>query len=45
MPAYLEATSQRSVPLYQRHGFEILGTVQINATSPTITPMVRKPPG
>ena len=43
MPAYLEATSRRSVPLYQRHGFEILGTVQINDTSPAITPMLRKP--
>jgi ribosomal protein S18 acetylase RimI-like enzyme len=43
IPAYLEATSQRSVPLYQRHGFEILGTVQIDATSPAITPMLRKP--
>jgi ribosomal protein S18 acetylase RimI-like enzyme len=43
MPAYLEATSQRSVPLYQRHGFEILGTIQMNTTSPAITPMLRKP--
>jgi GNAT superfamily N-acetyltransferase len=42
MPAYLEATSARSVPLYQRHGFEGLGTIQIG-TSPPITPMLRKP--
>jgi ribosomal protein S18 acetylase RimI-like enzyme len=40
--AYLEATSQRSVPLYQRHGFEVLGTIQIG-TSPPIVPMLRKP--
>jgi ribosomal protein S18 acetylase RimI-like enzyme len=42
MPAYLEATSERSVPLYQRHGFEILGTVQVG-TSPPIFPMLRRP--
>jgi ribosomal protein S18 acetylase RimI-like enzyme len=43
MPAYLEATSRRSVPLYQRHGFEILGAIQVNSASPAITPMLRKP--
>jgi ribosomal protein S18 acetylase RimI-like enzyme len=42
MPAYLEATSPRNVKLYQRHGFEVLGTIQAG-TSPTITPMLRKP--
>jgi ribosomal protein S18 acetylase RimI-like enzyme len=41
-PAYLEATSLRSVPLYQRHGFEVLGTVRAG-TSPPITPMLRRP--
>jgi ribosomal protein S18 acetylase RimI-like enzyme len=40
--AYLEATSPRNVPLYQRHGFEVLGTIQAG-TSPPITPMLRKP--
>jgi ribosomal protein S18 acetylase RimI-like enzyme len=40
-PAYLEATSDRSVPLYQRYGFEVLGRIQVG-TSPTITPMLRK---
>lgn len=44
MPAYLEATTQRNVSLYRRHGFEVLGTIQVN-TSPTITPMLRKPRG
>jgi GNAT superfamily N-acetyltransferase len=42
MPAYLEATSSRNVPLYQRHGFEVLGTIQAG-TSPPITPMLRRP--
>ena len=40
--AYLEATSPMSVPLYQRHGFEVLGTIQVG-TSPPIIPMLRKP--
>jgi ribosomal protein S18 acetylase RimI-like enzyme len=40
--AYLESTNPRNVPLYQRHGFDILGTIQAGR-SPTITPMLRKP--
>ena len=40
--AYLESTNPRNVPLYQRHGFEILGTIQAGR-SPAITPMLRKP--
>ena len=42
LPAYLEATSPRNVALYKRHGFEILGTIQVE-DSPPITPMLRKP--
>lgn len=42
MPAYLEATSARNVPLYQRHGFEALGIIQAGS-GPPITPMLRKP--
>jgi GNAT superfamily N-acetyltransferase len=42
MPAYLEASSPRNVPFYQRHGFEALGTIQV-ADSPPITPMLRQP--
>jgi ribosomal protein S18 acetylase RimI-like enzyme len=41
MPAYLEATSARNVPLYQRHGFQVLGTIQAG-DSPAITPMLRR---
>lgn len=40
--AYLEATSPRNVPLYERHGFEALGSIQA-ADSPPIVPMLRKP--
>jgi ribosomal protein S18 acetylase RimI-like enzyme len=42
MPAYLEATSARNVPLYRRHGFEVLGSIQAG-DSPAITPMLRRP--
>ncbi len=42
MPAYLEATSARSARLYQRHGFEALGTIQAGH-SPTLVPMLRTP--
>jgi GNAT superfamily N-acetyltransferase len=40
--AYLEATSARNIPLYERHGFEALGRIQV-ADSPPVVPMVRKP--
>jgi GNAT superfamily N-acetyltransferase len=41
-PAYLESSNPANVPLYQRHGFEVLGTIQVG-TSPPITPMLRHP--
>lgn len=40
--AYLESTSPKSVPLYERHGFELLGTIQVG-TSPPLFPMLRRP--
>ncbi|MEW6144213.1 MAG: GNAT family N-acetyltransferase [Thermodesulfobacteriota bacterium] len=40
--AYLEATSARSVRLYERLGFEPLGTIQAG-DSPPIVPMLRRP--
>jgi ribosomal protein S18 acetylase RimI-like enzyme len=40
--AYLEATSPRNVPLYERHGFEKVGSIQV-ADSPQIIAMLRKP--
>jgi GNAT superfamily N-acetyltransferase len=39
--AYLESSNPRNIPLYQRHGFEILGTIQ-HGSSPTLTPMLRR---
>jgi ribosomal protein S18 acetylase RimI-like enzyme len=42
LPAYLESSNPRNIPLYQRHGFAILGTIQVGA-SPPVTPMLRHP--
>jgi len=42
LPAYLESTNPRNVSLYQRHGFEQLGRIQVGG-SPVMTPMLRKP--
>jgi ribosomal protein S18 acetylase RimI-like enzyme len=39
-PAYLESTNPANLPLYQRHGFEVLATIQVG-TSPPIFPMLR----
>jgi GNAT superfamily N-acetyltransferase len=41
LPAYLEATSPRSVPLYKRHGFEVVAELRVGS-APPIFPMVRK---
>jgi ribosomal protein S18 acetylase RimI-like enzyme len=40
--AYLESSNPRNISLYKRHGFELLGTIQIG-TSPPISPMLRRP--
>ncbi len=42
LPAYLEASSPKNVPFYERHGFEVLGTVQLSGCPP-VFPMLRKP--
>lgn len=42
LPAYLEASSVRNMSLYERHGFEALGRIQV-ADSPPVVPMARKP--
>jgi ribosomal protein S18 acetylase RimI-like enzyme len=39
--AYLESTNPANVPLYQRHGFEVVGTIQVDDAPPMI-PMVRR---
>jgi GNAT superfamily N-acetyltransferase len=42
IPAYLESSNPRNVPLYQRHGFENVGSIQVGS-SPTLVPMLRPP--
>ncbi len=41
LPAYLESSNPKNVPLYERHGFEVIGKIQAGE-SPVIYPMVRK---
>jgi ribosomal protein S18 acetylase RimI-like enzyme len=40
IPAYLESTNPANIPLYERHGFEVLATIQVGS-SPPIFPMLR----
>jgi ribosomal protein S18 acetylase RimI-like enzyme len=40
LPAYLESTNPRNVPLYERFGFKVVGQIKTR-TSPAIIPMVR----
>lgn len=39
--AFLESSNPKNVSLYERHGFEVLGRIQVGA-SPTLFPMLRK---
>jgi ribosomal protein S18 acetylase RimI-like enzyme len=40
--AYLEASKPQNIPFYQRHGFEVMGQIQVGS-APLVTPMLRKP--
>jgi ribosomal protein S18 acetylase RimI-like enzyme len=40
--AYLESTNPKSIGLYERHGFELMGCIQ-EGDSPSIFPMLRRP--
>jgi ribosomal protein S18 acetylase RimI-like enzyme len=42
LPAYLESSNPVNVPLYERFGFEVMGTIQ-QGSSPELIPMLRKP--
>ena len=42
MPAYLESSNPRNIPLYERHGFEAIGSIQAGS-SPTVVAMRRRP--
>jgi len=40
--AYLENSNPLNTPLYERHGFEVLGTIQVD-DAPPMYPMIRYP--
>lgn len=40
--AYLESSNPKNIPLYKRHGFQVIGEIQ-SGTSPTMTAMLRAP--
>jgi len=40
LPAYLESSNPVNVPLYERFGFKVMGTIQ-SGSSPLLTPMLR----
>jgi ribosomal protein S18 acetylase RimI-like enzyme len=40
--AYLESSNPRNIPLYERHGFEAIGQIQVGA-GPLVTPRLRRP--
>ncbi len=42
LPAYLETPNPRTIPFYQRHGFQVTGATQAGACPP-ITFMLRRP--
>ncbi|MGD9724943.1 MAG: GNAT family N-acetyltransferase [Nitrospiraceae bacterium] len=38
-----KSTNTANIPLYQRHGFEAVGTIQVDEVPPFLLPMVRRP--
>jgi ribosomal protein S18 acetylase RimI-like enzyme len=44
LPAYLESTNPGNIGLYERHGFKLLGTIEV-ADAPPMFPMLREARG
>ncbi|MDI1242672.1 MAG: GNAT family N-acetyltransferase [bacterium] len=42
LPAYMESSSPKNIPLYERFGFELIGTIR-SGDAPPMFPMLRKP--
>lgn len=42
IPAYLESSNSANIPFYERHGFQVMGTIQAGKSAP-IFPMFRQP--
>jgi len=40
--AYLESSNPANIPLYRRHGFEVIREIRVGG-SPPVTPMIRAP--
>jgi ribosomal protein S18 acetylase RimI-like enzyme len=40
LPAYLESSNPKNIPLYERHGFEVVGVIQ-PGDFPPLVPMLR----
>lgn len=43
MPAYLESSNERNLPLYERHGFTVRDRAQVSSNGPTVWFMWREP--
>lgn len=44
LPAYLESSKERNIPIYRSFGFEVTGEIRLR-DGPTLYPMWRKPTG
>lgn len=42
LPTYFESSNAANIPLYERHGFKLVGEIQ-SGSSPKLYPMLREP--